>query len=74
MIMIDQLRGCMEQEFYSIKEVAKVLGVGVVTIRRAIKQKLLPFIRIGVGKRSPYRISKKVFDEMHAKFLREMER
>jgi excisionase family DNA binding protein len=60
----------MDTEFYSIKEIAVIFGVNEKTIRRAIKKRLLPFIRIGNGPRSPYRISKLVIGEIHDRFLK----
>lgn len=60
----------MDSEFYSIKEIAVILSVSPKTIRRAIKKKLLPSIRIGEGPRSPYRISKQVVEAIHEKFLK----
>ncbi len=51
----------MQAEFLSIKEVK----CHPQTIRRAIKMKLLPFIRIGNLPKSPYRISKSVIDAIH---------
>ncbi len=64
----------MIQEFYSIKEVAIILGVHESTVRRAVKRKILPFMRIGIGHKSPYRISKKIFEQMHIDFMKEMEK
>lgn len=52
-------------EFLSIKEVASIFGVSELTIRRAIKKSLIAAIRIGDGNKSPYRISKKIIDEIH---------
>jgi excisionase family DNA binding protein len=60
----------MDSEFYSIKEVAVIFSVNPKTIRRAIKKNLLPFIRIGNGPRSPYRISKQVIEMIHEKFIK----
>ncbi len=60
----------MDSEFYSIKEVAVIFSVNAKTIRRAIKKKQLPFIRMGDGPRSPYRISKKVIEAIHEGFLK----
>lgn len=60
----------MDSEFYSIKEVAVIFSVNAKTIRRAIKNKHLPFIRIGSGPRSPYRISKQVIEAIHEGFLK----
>ncbi len=55
----------MEREFLSIKEVAVIFSVHEVTIRRAIKKGFIVAVRIGEGKRSPYRISKRSIDEIH---------
>lgn len=55
----------MEAEFLSIKEVANILKCHPQTIRRAIRQNLLPFIRIGNLPRSPYRISRNFIDAIH---------
>lgn len=60
----------MDSEFFSLKEVAVIFAVNVKTIRRAIKKKQLPFIRIGSGPRSPYRISKQVIEAIHEGFLK----
>ena len=53
-------------EFYSIKEAAVIFGVNEVTIRRAIKKGFIIAIRIGDSKRSPYRISRKSIEQIHA--------
>jgi excisionase family DNA binding protein len=55
----------MGQEFLSIKELASIFAVNEVTIRRAIKRGWIAAIRVGDGKRSPYRISKKTIDKIH---------
>lgn len=55
----------MEQEFYSIKEVAVIFGVNEMTIRRAIHKGFIPAIRIGDKKKSPYRISRNLIDSIH---------
>jgi excisionase family DNA binding protein len=55
----------MENEFCSIKEAAVVFGVNEATIRRAIKRGWIKAIKIGDGKRSPYRISKKTIESIH---------
>ncbi len=60
----------MDSEFLSIKEVAVIFSVNAKTIRRAIKKKQLPFIRIGEGHRSPYRISKLVIEAIHQGLLK----
>ena len=52
-------------EFLSIKEAAAIFGVSELTIRRAIRKNLIIAIRIGDGKKSPYRISKKIIDDIH---------
>jgi len=62
----------MESEFYSIKELAVVLNVHSNTIRRAIKKGHLIAIRIGDGRRSPYRISKKSIEAIHQSILKDM--
>lgn len=59
----------MESEFLSIKETATVFAVNEVTIRRAIKKGFLIAIRIGNGKRSPYRISKKSIEAIHSAII-----
>jgi len=58
----------MDSEFYSIKETASIFSVHPKTIRRAIKKNLLPFIRVGNGPRSPYRISKEFIKSIHKGF------
>lgn len=60
---IDQ--GVYVSEFLSIKEVASIFGVSELTIRRAIRKNLISAIRVGDGKKSPYRISKKIIDDIH---------
>lgn len=55
----------MDQEFYSIKELAVIFGVNPITIRRAIHNGHIPAIRIGDKKKSPYRISRKLVDSIH---------
>ncbi len=61
-----------EQEFYSIKEVAIIFAVHPITIRRAIKRGYLVTIRVGAGKRSPYRISRKSIEAIHDSMLKEL--
>ena len=60
------------QEFLSIKEVAAIFAVHEVTIRRALKKGFLVAIRIGNGKRSPYRISRKSIEEIHNEIIKNM--
>lgn len=55
----------MDREFYSIKEIAYIFSVSQLTIRRAIKKGFIAAIRIGEGKKSPYRISKKTIETIH---------
>ncbi len=55
----------MDQEFYSIKEIAVIFSVSHITIRRAIRKGFIAAIRIGDGKKSPYRISKKTIETIH---------
>ena len=62
----------MEQEFLSIKEVAVVFGVHQITIRRAIKKGYLVAIRIGGGKKSPYRISKREIEVIHHSMIQSL--
>lgn len=59
----------MDREFYSIKEVAYIFSVSSLTIRRAVRKGHIKSIRIGEGKRSPYRISKKTIDNIHENLL-----
>ena len=53
------------QEFYSIKEVATIFAVNEVTIRRAIRKGLIIAVKIGDGKRSPYRLSRFSIQHIH---------
>ena len=62
----------MDSEFYSIKELAVIFSVHEVTIRRAIKKGYIVAIRIGEGKKSPYRISRKAIEAIHSSLLREL--
>lgn len=59
----------MDHEFYSIKEVAYIFSVSHITIRRAIRKGYIAAIRIGEGRKSPYRISKKTIDNIHNNLL-----
>lgn len=59
----------INQEFLSIKEVAVIFGVTETTIRRAIKKGWIAAIKIGEGKRSPYRVSKKIIEQIHNALL-----
>lgn len=59
----------MEREFLSIKEVAVIFSVHEVTIRRAIRKGFIIAVRVGDGKRSPYRISRKSIEEIHKSII-----
>ena len=54
-----------EKEFYSVKEIAVIFGCHHTTIRRAVKLGFIVAIRLGNGKRSPYRISKQSIEKIH---------
>lgn len=58
-----------EHEFLTIKEVAVIFAVHHSTIRRAIKKGFIIAIRIGDGKRSPYRVSRKSLDAIHTSII-----
>lgn len=62
----------IESEFYSIKETAIVFAVHENTIRKAIRMGFISAIRIGNGKKSPYRISKKTIDKIHVAMIQEL--
>ena len=62
----------METEFYSIKETATIFSVHESTIRRAIKKGYLVAIRMGKGKKSPYRISKKMIESIHESIIKNL--
>lgn len=62
----------MDQEFLSIKEVAVIFGVNEATIRRAVRRGWIISIKIGEGKRSPYRVSRKTIDSIHQSLMKEL--
>lgn len=62
----------IEPEFLTIKETATFFSVHVNTIRRAIKMGYLVAIRIGNGPKSPYRISKKSLEAIHASVIKQL--
>ena len=62
----------MESEFISIKEAAVIFAVHEITIRRAVQKGFIEAIKIGEGKRSPYRISKKSIHQIHESILKNM--
>lgn len=59
----------MQSEFLTIKETAVIFSVHRNTILRAIKRGFLIAIRIGDGKKSPYRISRKSIEMIHASII-----
>ena len=61
----------MQPEFYSIKETAAIFNVHVCTIRRAIKKGFIIAIRVGDGKKSPYRISRKSLEAIHDSIIKQ---
>lgn len=64
----------MTPEFLTIKEVATIFSVHQNTIRRAIKMGFLIAIRVGNGKKSPYRISKKSIEAIHSTIILQLSR
>jgi excisionase family DNA binding protein len=62
----------MEAEFYTIKETAVIFGVHQNTIRRAIRLGHLIAIRVGAGKKSPYRVSKREIESIHNSIIRSL--
>lgn len=65
-------RRSMSQEFFSIKELAVHFGCHHTTIRRAISKGFIIALRLGDGKRSPYRISMRSIDAIHDSVIREL--
>lgn len=59
----------MDAEFYSIKEAASIFSVHPNTIYKAIKKGFILAIRIGEGRRSPYRISKVHIQTIHKSII-----
>ena len=62
----------MDAEFLTIKETAVIFSVHQTTIRRALKKGFLVAIRIGNGPRSPYRISRKSIEAIHASIIKNL--
>lgn len=58
-----------EKEFLTIQETAKVLNIHPNTLYSAIKKGYIIGIRIGNGSKSPYRISIKSIEAIHAAML-----
>jgi len=54
----------MEKEYYSVEEFANRFSIHPETIRKAIKAGRIQAVRIGIGKRSPYRISRHEIDRI----------
>ena len=59
-------------EFISIEDTAKIFSVHPHTIRRAIRLGYLTAIRIGMGVRSPYRISRKSIEAIHMSIIKDL--
>jgi excisionase family DNA binding protein len=59
----------LEDEFFSVKEVSKILKVHPNTIYKAISKGYIVAIRVGDKRKSPYRISVKVLEQMHPKWI-----
>lgn len=57
--------GKQMEEFFTVKEVAGMLKVHPNTIYRAIMKGYILAIRVGDKRRSPYRISKLIIENMH---------
>ena len=62
----------MDAEFLTLKETAVVFSCHVNTIRRAIRLGFLVGIRVGNGKKSPYRISRKSIDLIHESLIKSL--
>jgi excisionase family DNA binding protein len=62
----------MDAEFLTIKEVAVIFSCHPNTIRRAVKLGHIIGLRLGTGKRSPYRISKQSIQSIHTSIIREL--
>jgi len=62
----------IQHEFLTIKETACIFSVHKNTIYRAVKLGYLVAIRIGKGKRSPYRISKKSIEAIHDSIIKDL--
>jgi hypothetical protein len=72
MIAMYKQRQCMNPEFLTIKEVAVIFSCHQNTIRRALRLGFLIGIRVGKGKKSPYRISRKSIDMIHEETIKNM--
>jgi hypothetical protein len=62
----------LQNEFYSVNEMAKLFHCHPNTIRRAIHLGYFVAIRLGLGPKSPYRISRKSIEEIHTSIIREL--
>ncbi len=54
----------LNEEFLTVKEYAKLLGIHPNTVRRSIKTGRLSAFKVGSGKRSNYRISRSEINRM----------
>ena len=61
-----------EKEFLTIEEVAIIFGTHPHTIRRAVREGYLVAIRLGLGPRSPYRISRKSIEAIHSSIIQKL--
>lgn len=61
-----------EKQFLTIEETAKELNVHKNTIYNAVRKGYIVGIRLGVGPRSPYRISRKCLDYIHEMIIKKM--
>lgn len=59
----------IEKEFLTIEETSEIFNCHPNTIRRALKLGFIVGIRVGNGKKSPYRISRKSLDAIHASII-----
>jgi len=63
-------RGCYREDYYSLREVARVLEVGTTTVRNYVGRGLLPFVRwgrLGPGKVGAYLFPKQAVHELAAR-------
>jgi len=62
----------LDNEFYTVTETALLFHVHPNTIRRAIKKGYLIAIRLSIGGKSPYRISRKSIEAIHMSIIKEL--
>lgn len=53
----------MRKEYFSMEEIAELLGVHISTVRRWIREGRLPAINVCTSKRSRWRVSQAALDE-----------